>query len=414
MRLLASIAVRHLLARKRQSLVSLMGIILGVSFFLAISAIMQGSEKDFIKRLVDNAPHITISDEFRNPRRQPALDVFPNGAVEVHSVKPVRETRGIRSFEQTLESFKSSKDIAASPVLAGQALLTFAGRDIGITLNGMIPSEINTVSTIEKYMVEGTIGDLIANPDGLIVGHELARTLSIARGDNLTVSSTSGQVRTFKVLGIFKTGRAGYDQSQAFAALKRVQALLNRPNRANTIIIKLEDPYQARKVAAQIEASIGYKAVSWQEASEDLMNTLTVRNIIMYTVVSAVLLVAAFGIYNVISTVVLEKRRDIAILKSMGFHAWDIKAIFLAQGVALGTVGTAVGLPLGMLLMIGLMQITFKPPGSTEVINMPVDWSWPQFAIAGLFALVAAIAAAVLPARKAAEVRPVDILRGAQ
>lgn len=132
----------------------------------------------------------------------------------------------------------------------------------------------------------------------------------------------------------------------------------------------------------------------------------------MYTVVSAVLIVAAFGIYNVISTVVMEKHRDIAILKSMGFHAKDIQRIFVIQGFFLGIAGIMAGLPLGMGLMTTLMQIRFKPPGSLEEISMPIDWGILQFVIAGSFAMLAAIFAALLPARKAALVQPVDILRG--
>ena len=144
------------------------------------------------------------------------------------------------------------------------------------------------------------------------------------------------------------------------------------------------------------------------------MSTLTTRNIIMYTVVSAVLIVAAFGIYNVISTVVLEKQRDIAILKSMGFRARDIRHIFLIQGVLLGLAGSAVGLPFGAGLMLGLMQIRLKFPGSSDPVPLPIDWNWPQFAIAAGFAMGAALCAGLLPARKAASVQPVEVLRGAQ
>jgi lipoprotein-releasing system permease protein len=221
-------------------------------------------------------------------------------------------------------------------------------------------------------------------------------------------------VHTFKIVGLFHTGRANYDDTQAFADLKRVQALLHRPNRANTIIVKLDDPYQAQAVAAEIEGRFGYKSVSWQEANEDLMSTLTTRNVIMYTVVSAVLVVAAFGIYNVISTVVLEKQRDIAILKSIGFRARDIRRIFLIQGFLLGLAGSAVGLPFGAALMWALMQVKLKFPGSTDAVPLPIGWSWQQFAIAAAFAVAAALSAGFLPARKGARVHPVDILRGAQ
>jgi lipoprotein-releasing system permease protein len=412
MRMLVYIALKHLLARKRQSLVSVMGIVLGVAFFLAISSLMKGSENDFIQRLVDNAPHVTISDTFRSARIQPAQRLFGEDNVEVRHVKPLTETRGIRNYKQILETLKATEGVAASPVMAGQALVNFAGKDFGVTLNGMIPSEVMSVSTIEKYMIVGSINDLIANADGIIIGAELARKLSLSQGDNITVASTTGQLRIFKILGIFRTGRGSYDETQAFAGIKRVQALLDRSNRANTIIMKMQDFGNARSYAQQIEASIGYKAVSWQEASEDILSTLAIRNTIMYSVVSAVLVVAAFGIYNVISTVVMEKQRDIAILKSMGFYQKEICIIFVTQGVVLGITGCILGLPLGMGFMLGLGLVRLKPPGGTEFVQMPLDWGVMQFVIAASFAMIAAILAALLPARKAAKVQPVDILRG--
>ncbi|MBI1273310.1 MAG: FtsX-like permease family protein [Alphaproteobacteria bacterium] len=412
MRLLIFISIKHLMDRKRQSIVSLMGIVLGVAFFLAISSIMQGSQRDLIERLVDNSPHITVSDEFRKPNRQPVEMLNKHGAIEIRNVTPLTEIRGIRNYEQILHTIQQIPGVRAAATQDGQALVSFAGRDIAISLNGMEPTEITGVSTIEDYMLEGGVDNLIANRDGIIIGAELAKRLSVNMNDNITVATTTGQVRAFKVLGIFRTGRNSYDRGQAFADIKRVQALMNRPNRANSIIIKLDDPYQARAVAQNIENRYAYKTVSWQEATEDFMSTIAIRNIIMYTVVSAVLIVAAFGIYNIISTVVMEKHRDIAILKSVGFHARDIKVIFLIQGILLGCMGAATGLPLGVAMMLGLGQVHFKQPFTSEKIAMPLDWSWEQFALAGGFAIVAAMVAALLPASKAAQVQPVEILRG--
>lgn len=412
MPLLLTIALKHLLARKRQTFVSVFGIVLGVAFFLTIASLMQGSEKDFIRRLVDNAPHITVVDEYRTPREQPLFQIYSEGAVEVRKPKPLTETRGLRGFERILDQVRSIPGALASPVLTGQGLVSFAGRDIGISIDGMVPSEIQQVTTIQKYMIEGSVDNIVANPDGIVIGAELARKLSFSLGDNLTVVSPIGQVKVFKIVGIFRTGRANLDEKQAFVSLKRMQALLNRPNRVNKILVKLPDPYAARSIAAQLERRIGYKAISWQESSEDLLSTLTIRNTIMYTVVSAVLIVAAFGIYNIVSTVVLEKQRDIAILRSMGFYSRDIERIFLFQGVIVGIGGNLMGLPLGMLFMTALMQVRFKPPGSTEIVSMPIEWAWPQFAVAASFALIAAVSAAYLPARKAARLKPVQILRG--
>lgn len=413
-RLGAGIALRHLFARKRQSLVSLSGIVLGVAFFLTIAALMQGSENDFIRRLVDNSPHITVKGEFRAPRPQPAEQVYPRGVVELRHVKPLTETRGIRGYKQILAGIRTMPTLRASPVLSDQAIASFAGKDVGITLNGMIPAEMTDVTTIQNYMVAGSVAALEADPDGIILGDALVAKLSLALGENAAVTAPNGQVHIFRIVGTFRTGRSDYDEVQAFTNLKRVQALFDRTNRANTIIVKLDDPYRAQLAAAEIESRYGYKSVSWQEASEDLLSTLIIRDVIMYTVVSAVLVVAAFGIYNVISTVVLEKRRDIAILLSMGFRARDIRYIFTIQGLLLGLAGAGLGLPLGAGLMLGLMQIRLKWVGSSEAVPLPIDWTWPQFAVAAGFAIAAALGAGLLPARKAARLQPVDILRGAQ
>ena len=231
-------------------------------------------------------------------------------------------------------------------------------------------------------------------------------------GSVVNAASPGGEVRTLKVVGIFRTGNASYDENQTFALLKRVQGLLDRSDRVNRFIIQLDDPYAARDVAAVIERQVGYKAMSWQESAEDLMSVLLVRNLIMYSVVSAILVVASFGIYNTISTIVMEKIHDIAILKSMGFHARDIRRIFLAEGVILGALGSLFGVTLGMGLMWLLAQVEIKPPGASDLVHLPIYWGWEQYLLAVGFALVSAVGAAYLPARKAGRVQPVAILRG--
>ena len=406
------IAVTHLINRKRPTLVSLVGIVLGVAFFLAVSSLMRGSERDFIKRLIDNSPHIPVSDEYRNLAVQPAAVRWPEGAVEVRRVKPLNEVRGIRGHAQQLTFIESLPGLRVAPVLVGSAVLTFAGRTQGVTLTGAVPSQMKRVSTIEEKLIEGSLDALAANANGLIVGVGLTKKFGLSMGGVLNVASATGEVRALKIVGIFRTGNAGYDESQTFVALKRAQSLLDRPNRINRFIIQLDDPYAARDVAATIEARTGYKSVSWLEASEDLMSVLFVRNMIMYSVVSAILVVAAFGIYNTISTIVMEKIHDIAILKSMGFHARDVRQIFLAEGVMLGLIGSVLGLLLGMGLMTLLGQVELKPPGATERVSLPIYWGYEQYVLAAGFALASAIGAAYLPARKAGRVQPVAILRG--
>jgi len=406
-----SIAVTQLISRRRPTLVSLTGIALGVAFFLAVSSLMRGSERDFIKRLIDNSPHITVSDEYRKAQRQPAAEQWPDGAVEVRRVKPLTEVRGIRGHAQKLAFVESLPGLRAAPVLMGSVVLTFAGRNEGVTLNGIIPAKMKGVSTIEEKLTQGSLEALAANPNGIVIGEGLAKKFGLSMGSVVNAASPGGEVRTLKVVGIFRTGNASYDENQTFALLKRVQGLLDRSDRVNRFIIQLDDPYAAREVAAVIERQVGYKAVSWQESAEDLMSVLLVRNLIMYSVVSAIL-VASFGIYNTISTIVMEKIHDIAILKSMGFHARDVRRIFLAEGVILGALGSLFGVTLGMGLMWLLAQVEIKPPGASDLVHLPIYWGWEQYLLAVGFALVSAVGAAYLPARKAGRVQPVAILRG--
>lgn len=413
MNLHADIALSHLRGRKRQTIASLLGVVVGVAFFLAVSSLMRGSERDFIRRLVDTAPHINLSDEFRRPRTQPAVSAYPGGAVHIAHVKPPVDRRGIRQYKQRLAMIDALPGLRAAPVLAGQAIFSFAGRDEAVTLSGIDPERMAGVSTIDEDIVAGSLAALDADASGILVGKTLADELSLTLGDTLSVVAAGGGARTMRIVGLFDTGNINYDRRQSFAQLKRVQALMNRPDTANNIIVKLDDPYRARSVAAHIEDAVGYKAVSWQESNENLLNTLLVRNIIMYSVVSAILVVASFGIYTVISTVVMEKTRDIAILKSMGFHARDIRRIFVIEGVIIGLLGSALGCLFGSALMTIAQHTQVTVPGQATPVNLPIYWGADQFALSVLFAMASAVAASYLPARKGGGVQPVDILRGA-
>ena len=413
MKIQLDVALGHLTHRRRQTLVSLSGVVLGVAFFLAVSSLMRGSEKDFLKRMVYNSPHVTVSDEYRKVQAQPAWTAWPDGAVLTHHVKPPNEPRGIRGHRQILEFIEAQEGVRAAPVLQGTAVLTFAGKQQGVTLSGVIPAKMRQVTTIDEKFVSGDLEALNATPNGIVIGQGLADKFSLRMGSTLSVLAPSGQSRTMKVVGIFRTGNASYDEGQTFMMLKRAQGLLDKPNRVNRIIVQMEDPYDAKDLGHLIEDRFAYKSVSWIEASEDILSLLLVRNTIMYSVVSAILLVASFGIYNTISTIVMEKTKDIAILKSMGFHARDIRLIFLFEGMIVGVIGSTLGLLMGAGLMAGLAQLEIKAPGMTEKVHLPLWWGAEQFALAALFAMGSCVLAAYLPARKAGRVQPVDILRGA-
>jgi lipoprotein-releasing system permease protein len=297
--------------------------------------------------------------------------------------------------------------------LVDSAVVDFAGRQQGVQLSGVVPDKMKSVTTIEEKMVAGSLDALAANPNGIIIGQGLIDKFNLHLGSVLSVVAGDGQSRPLRVVGIFRTGNSSYDEGQAFVLLKRAQSLFGRENRINRVIIQLDDPYAAQSMARTIEGGVGYKSVSWIEASEDILSLLLIRNIVMYSVVSAILVVASFGIYNTISTIVLEKTRDIAIMKSMGFHARDVRRIFLLQGLIVGAIGSVVGVLLGIGLMKVLAQIEIRPPGIVEIVHLPLWWGPEQYVLAAAFAMASCVAASWLPARRGGRVHPVDILRGA-
>ncbi|MBM3524758.1 MAG: ABC transporter permease, partial [Alphaproteobacteria bacterium] len=182
---------------------SLLGVMLGVAFFLAVSGLMRGSEQDFIKRLIDAAPHITVTDEFRAAPEQPAIAEFPGASVELRGLKPRTEVRGIRGYKRKVDEIAALPGLRVAPVMAGQVILSYAGKDQGVLLNGIEPQRMAEVSDLEEKIVEGSLAQLTANPNGIIIGRALAAKFNLVMGDNLSVSSPVGLVRTMKIVGLF-------------------------------------------------------------------------------------------------------------------------------------------------------------------------------------------------------------------
>jgi lipoprotein-releasing system permease protein len=409
--LLLGIAFAHLRVRVRQTLVAMLGVAVGVGFFLAVSAMMVGSQADFIRTLIDSAPHIIVRDETREARPQPALDAFEGAAVEVHGLRARDEVRGLKDWAAMLADARAIDGATATPALMGGVAVSFAGRTEALALSGVDPRIEDQVSRINEDLIGGALTDLENVQNGLIISNTAARRLGARVGDTVVMSSPAGVTQRGRIVAFVDADVRTGSEGLAYALLRTAQVLFARPNIVNQLHIKLTDPEAAQQVAALLEARWGYKWESWQERSRDIMNALVVRNIIMYAVISAILLVASFGVYTVISTNVVEKRRDIAILRAIGFSDRDVIRVFLIEGVLLGLLGAIMGFAIGAGLMAGLGAIPFRIEG--EVFYIPLDRGVHQYAIAGGVSLASATFAAWLPARKAASLDPVEILRGA-
>ncbi|MGE4410720.1 MAG: ABC transporter permease [Sphingobium sp.] len=409
--LLLHIALRHLTARRRQTLVAVLGVAVGVGFFLAVSAMMVGSQNDFISKLIDAAPHIIISDELRSPPEQPGLRAFSEGAVELRGYKRRTEVRGIRGWPAIIATADALPGAISSPSLSGGITLKLGGHDEALTIIGVEPELESQISSIDDYLREGRLHNLETTQGGIIIGEEMATRLGVRMGDVVAATSAAGNSRSLRIVGLFKRGQSQLGSTTGYVLLREAQSLLSRPFIINRIGIRLSDPYAAETIASGLEQRFGYKAESWQERSADFLSLLVTRNVIMYSVVSAILLVASFGIYTVVSNSVSDKRRDIAIMRSIGFSQADLQLIFVAEGLILAIIGVLFGWALGYGLMTILGSLDFPIAGETQ--HIPLDRSPRQYAIAAAASLTAGVVAAWLPARKAARVDPVDILRGA-
>lgn len=413
MNLILDIAATHLRGRLRQTIVAIVGVATGVGFSIAMASLMEGSQRDFIETLVDATPHITIKDEFREPPPQPISREVPDGAVQIRGLQPKDELRGIRNARARLAELERMDGLAAAPSLRGQVVMRFGGKDVAAALIGIDTQRERRVSNLEDDIFEGSLDALHRTANGVLLGAGVAERLGAKTGDLVTVSSPAGVLLRMQIAGMFRTGVVGVDNTEAYALLKKVQVLQNRPNVINRINIRLPDPRKARALARQIEARIGYRTESWDEANEGLLEVLVIRNIIMITVVGAILVVASFGIFNIVSTITHEKARDIAILKSLGFRERDIRRLFVIEGLALGAIGSLLGWALGFGLSSLLGAIEINVQNVTELKRLPVYYSWAHYAIAAGFALGSAGLAGWLPARRAAALDPVEIVRGA-
>lgn len=413
--LFLDIAAQHLRKRKRQTVVSVLGVALGVGFFIGINALMRGFQQYFVAQVIDVAPHIVIKDEFRTPSPQPAMLAYPTGAVTVRSVKPEAEPRGIRNAHAKLALLEAMPGLSVAPTLQGQAILRYGTRDVPISLYGIEPERERLVTNIEQDLSAGRLEDLRSTANALIVGAGVAERLGAALGDTITVVAPTGVTLSMKITGLLKSGISSIDNGQGYALLKTVQVLQDRSNVVNQIRIRLADVSLAEPTARRIEGQLRYRTESWEETNRNVLGLFVVQNAIMYSVVGAILLVAAFGIYNIISTVVYEKTRDIAILKALGFGEGDIQAIFLAEGVMVGILGGLAGAVVGYGLVELLGQIRFQNVGGMMAGRggfILARETWPY--LAGFaFAVVAAAVAALIPARRASRLDPVEIVRGA-
>ena len=410
MTLILAIAWTHVRHRARQTFVAVAGVMTGVGFSIMMAAMMEGSQDDFIRTLVSALPHISVTDELREPNRQPADIRY--AAAEFHGLTPEVRRPGIKNPMATIASLQTWVPGALTPSVQSKAVLRFAGRNLTISIVGIDPHTETEVSNLAAHIRQGSLHSLYRASNAILLGDRLASKIGARVNSNITLTSAEGVNMGATVVGTFHSGFRMTDETTGYVLLKTAQVLEKQTGVINEIRVRTRDPMEARLIGERIGEQTGYRSISWQEAQEDLLSAITLRNVLMYIIVGAILLVASFGTYNIISTITHEKTRDIAILKSLGFRDQTIRAIFLLEALLVGLTGAALGWILGYLLTRGLASLEFKTPFS-DYNHLPVVYSATHYLLATGVALLSSLVAGYFPARAAARLHPVDIIRGA-
>ena len=410
MNLIFEIAWTHVRARVRQTGFAVAGVATGVGFSIMMASLMQGSQEDFTNRLVNTLPNVTVSDERRTPPPQPAEILY--AAAEIHGLTPEARRRGIKNPLASMAALEAWLPGEIGPSVKVQAIIRYANHDIATNVIGIDPRREAKVSDLPEQMRQATLVALYRATNAIVIGDRLSDKIGARIGANITLQTSQGARISAQVVGFFHSGVRQIDESTAYVLTKTGQILSQQTGLINELRVRLRDPMNSREIAERIERDTGYKSVSWQEANEDLISTFIIRNIIMYTVVGAILLVASFGTYNIISTITHEKARDIAIMKSLGLSEFTVRSIFVVEAMIIGVAGALAGFLLGYLLCIALGMVEIKNP-FIDSDHLPLAYTYTHYLLAGAVALVSSVVAGYQPARKAARLHPVEIIRGA-
>jgi lipoprotein-releasing system permease protein len=409
-----SLSIRYLLARRKQSLLILLGITIGTAAYVAISGMMLGFQSFMLEQLVNNDAHIRISAREDILTAQ-EMNSFPQSK-HVFWVIPPSGRKDSSKIEYPLGWFnKLDKDaeIAAyspqvvSQVIFSQAKVTRAGRIIGSQYERQVK-----VTNIEKYMKHGSFKDMGNSGSRLIIGSKLLEQLGARLSETITVTTGNENPQPFKVVGVFETGIKNIDEGTAFISLVDAQKLRGTPSEITDIAVKLYDPSLAQEKALLWKFSSRDKVLAWQESSASILSVFKTQDIVRNSMTIAIIIVAGFGIYNILSILVAQKKRDIAILRSMGYTPSDIVKLFFNQGFILGLVGGLIGLVLGNVICHFMAQIEVVPgrmsgPGNKMIISFASIIYIKAFGIA----MLSSVFSSIIPAREAGKMEPMDIIR---
>lgn len=408
------VGLRQLWERKLLNGIAVGGVTLGVLVLIAMNGIMAGFREKFTSTILKISPHVILFDTELHAQAS-LLRRFAGTLVAAqiaHESPSDRQARIKRPYE-IVRALRAVPEVkAAAPSLSGMALLDFAGKTKSVDLRGIDVGAQEAVTPIHEYLKAGRLRDLDTSSDAIAIGAGIADDLGLRVGDTVHAAAPGGRPLDLKVVAIFEAEVPPVDKTRGYTTLRTAQALLGRPDVISRIEVRLDDPADAIRVNDSLERMFGYDGESWQESNANFLAIFAMQDMVVGFVIGAILLVGGFGILAIQIMIVLQKQRDIAILRSVGLRRADILRIVLMQGVIIALAGGVLGDVLGKVAIHYLAMLPVKAEGLVKSDKFLCVEN-PSFYVWGIaFALLVGVVASLIPALRASRIEPVEVLRG--
>ncbi len=419
MRLIVFLALRQLWARRLLSGIAMFAISLGVLVLVVMSSVMLGFRQQFLDNLLKISPQVTLFD--RQVRAEPPILVRayalggalgPTVTSVRHELPSERDARIARPGELVRAALALPGVIGAAPSLWGSAVLSLGGKELPVDVRGVEPLAQEQVTPLAQYVVRGGLTQMFSSKEAIVIGVGVADKLGVNVGDHVRVAGR-GAARSVRVVAVFDSAIPAVDNGRVYLSLSTAQGVLGRPDVVSRIELRLADPALAPGVAQRLEAMSGYDAESWQESNANFLGLFEIQNRIVGFVVGSILLTGGFGILAIQIMIVMQKTRDISILRSVGFRRRDILLVFLLQGAIVAVLGGLVGdsIGYGLCRLLAATEVHMDS-GMMKASSFIMADTPLLYVLALCFACVIGLIASVLPALRASRVEPVDVLRG--
>lgn len=414
-KLILNIAIHLLRARLKQTIVAAVGVTFSIAMFISLVGFMNGLNDLLDGLMLNRTPHVLLYNEIKPSENQPILlaSEYKKNTNFISSIKPKDRGKSIYNSKAIINFLKKDKRIIdVAPKINTPVFFNSGTIEISGVINGIDVVAEEKLFKISDYIIDGQVVDLKQN-NSIIIGKGLANKMLLGKGDIIKITTSKGNLESLKIVGISQIGIAEIDDVMSYTSLATAQKLLGEPtNYITDIQIKLYDMMTAPMVAKEFHSKFNLDTIDYQTANSQFETGSSVRSIISYSVGIVLLIVAGFGIYNILNMMIYEKMDSIAILKATGFSGNDVKWIFVLLSLIIGFAGGIFGLLFGFIFSSIIDNIPFNTESLPTVTTYPIDYN-PMFYVIGIvFALLTTIIAGLFPALKASKIDPVEIIRG--